>query len=359
MFSKVLSACLVRIVSLTLTLTLAQLLAVSVAFAADSEGGIKESAAEISAAKVKQIAEISGVDRVMLELKAIQAELNQSQSPVGSRRESLINRLIYLRGQLVQYLETSSLEVNASKASVELAMAKVDDARAKIVEHRARVLKRNSIVNFVSGGVTKMVGYSIALADINLPTNLLEIVDGGIQSALSGMAMKEQEEEKHFSQSVPSLLLTVINGNNSETHDYPRGVWNYLDSRALGGEAIISDTGDLAAVTSGKPVPVKTLKNGVIAGGADITVGSPTETRREKLLAAWAASGMIDRHTTVKQKGLGISSRLCAAKNFTAQLLEDRAAMLSDLKSVVSQMNNSLMQLSQMIKDSYRDDPAF
>lgn len=209
MFSKVFSACLVRIMSLTL----AQLLAVSVAFAADSEGGIKESAAEISAAKVKQIAEISGVDHVMLELKAIQAELNQSQLPVDSRRESLINRLIYLRGKLVQYLETSSLEVNASKASVELAMAKVDDARAKIVEHRARVLKRNSIVNFVSGGVTKMVGYSIALADINLPTNLLEIVDGGIQSALSGMAMKEQEEEKHFSQSVPSLLLTVINGN--------------------------------------------------------------------------------------------------------------------------------------------------
>lgn len=296
----------------------------------------------------------------MIELKAIQAELNQSQLPVGdSRRESLINRLIYLRGKLVQYLETSSLEVNASKASVELAMAKVDDARAKIVEHRARVLKRNSIVNFVSGGVTKMVGYSIALADINLPTNVLEIVDGGIQSALSGMAMKEQEEEKHFSQSVPSLLLTVINGSNSETHDYPRGVWSYLDSRALGGEAIISEsTGDLAAVTSGKPVPAKTLKNGVIAGGADITVVSPTETRREKLLAAWAASGMIDRHTTVKQKGLG-SSRLCVAKNFTAQLLEDRAAMLSDLKSVVSQMNNSLMQLSQMIKDSYRDDPAF
>lgn len=159
-----------------LALCLALTVAPAFAAAQDDAAGLGSTWTESSsAAKVKQIAEISGVDHILLELKAVQAELNQSQLPVGdSRRESLINRLIYLRGKLVQYLETSSLEVNASKASVELAMAKVDDARAKIVEHRARVLKRNSIVNFVSGGVTKMVGYSIALADINLPTNLLE-----------------------------------------------------------------------------------------------------------------------------------------------------------------------------------------
>lgn len=300
------------------------------------EAPLSDGGAAASRAKIEQIADISGTGPVMLELREVQSEIKRL--PAGSsQREALINRLIYLRGKLVQYLETTSLEVNSVKAAVELAIAKVDDSRAKIVERRARVLKRNSIVNFISGGVTKMVGYSIALADINMPTNLLEIVDGGIQSSLSGLAVKEQEEEKHFSQNVPSLLLTVINGNNDQTQDYPHGVWKYLDSRALGGEAIVSEAG------GSKEAGKETSKE--------------TETRREKLMAAWTASGMISRHQAPKQKGTSPAARVCVVKSVSAQLLEDRAAMLSDLKSVVSQMNNSLMQLSQLIKASYREDP--
>lgn len=300
--------------------------------AAAIEAPLRDGGSAAARAKIEQIAEISGTGPVMLELREVQSEIKRL--PAGSsQRDALINRLIYLRGKLVQYLETTSLEVNSVKAAVELAIAKVDDSRAKIVERRARVLKRNSIVNFISGGVTKMVGYSIALADINMPTNLLEIVDGGIQSSLSGLAVKEQEEEKHFSQNVPSLLLTVINGNNDETQDYPHGVWKYLDSRALGGEAIVSESADKEA-------------------------GKETETRREKLMAAWTASGMITRHQAPKQKGVSPAARVCVVKSVSAQLLEDRAAMLSDLKSVVSQMNNSLMQLSQLIKASYREDPT-
>lgn len=282
-----------------------------------------------------QIAEITGAEKVFRDLRQVQKKIAAVQN--DDQRERLITRLLYLRVKLAQCIETASLEVNSVKAAVELDISRVDDARARIVEHRARVLKRNSIINFVSGGVTKMVGYSIAMADINMPSNVLEVVDGGIQSSLSGLAMKEQEEEKHFTQTVPSLLNTVILGNNDETHDYPGGVWRYLESKVFGNEAIISGDAQLGG-----------------AGNSD--AGASSETRRERLLAAWKRSGMLARPDAKGSSG-GTRARMGMGKSVSAQLLEDRAAMLSDLKSVVAHMNNSLMQLSQYAKESYKDDP--
>ena len=230
-----------------------------------------------------QIADITGTAIIFAQVKSLQSQLGQGVG-TGNRDESraenraknygeLVQRLVYQRGKLVQYLQTSAFEVNAVKAEVELAIAKIDDARARIVEKRARVLKRNSIINFVSGGVTKMVGYSIAMGNVDLlTTNLLEVVDGGIQSSLSGLAVKEQEDEKHFVQSVPTLLTTIVDGTNDQTHDYPAGVWQYLNSRAFAGEAIITAS--------------------TVSKGGDTTGG---ETRRDKLIAAWTSSGHAGR----------------------------------------------------------------
>ena len=39
--------------------------------------------------------------------------------------------------------------------------------------------------------------------------------------------------------------------------------------------------------------------------------------------------------------------------------IDDSVAMMSDLKSSVSEMEISLMELSQVIKDSYKNDPEF
>jgi hypothetical protein len=292
--------------------------------------------------RAEQIAEITGTAKILAEVKDLQSQLNggaaastsTNDSNNASNNEQLIQRLIYHRGKLVQYLQTSSFEVNAVKAEVELAIAKIDDARARIVEKRARVLKRNSIINFVSGGVTKMVGYSIALSNVDLPTNLLEIVDGGIQSSLSGLAVKEQEDEKHFVQSVPTLLTTIIDGTNDQTHDYPAGVWRYLNSRAFAGEAIVTAS--------------------TLSKGGDTTGG---ETRRDKLIAAWSSSGMLGNKKTARNDAATPPGKISQGKTFSAQLLEDRAAMLSDLKSVVAQMNNNLMQLSELVKASYQQDP--
>ncbi|MBS1990579.1 MAG: hypothetical protein JSS83_08685 [Cyanobacteria bacterium SZAS LIN-3] len=301
------------------------------------EGGpaLAENALPAMNPRVLQIADITGAHAILQELQKVQAQLNGSDRGETAERSRLLLRLLYLRDKLTVYLQTASLEVNAVKAEVELAIAKIDDARAQIVEKRARALKRNSVINFVSGGVTKMVGYSLALADSDLPTNVLEILDGGIQSSLSGLAVKEQEEEKNFNQNVPPMLLTVINNTNEETHDFPRGVWQYLVSQSFSGEEIISETTQQM--------------------GGDTTGG---ETRRGKLIAAWTSSGMLGRHRAPRRKGVAPPmARIGQGKSVTAQLLEDRAAMLSDLKSVVAQMNNSLMQLSQLIKATYVQDP--
>jgi len=57
---------------------------------------------------------------------------------------------------------------------IELDMAHVQEAQAAMVGsgHSSR---RNTIINFISGGLTKISGYGIALGGPAMPTNILEV----------------------------------------------------------------------------------------------------------------------------------------------------------------------------------------
>ena len=66
---------------------------------------------------------------------------------------------------------------------------------------------------------------------------------------------------------------------------------------------------------------------------------------------------MLGEKKTGKNADATTPGKISRGKSVSAQLLEDRAAMLSDLKSVVAQMNNNLMQLSELVKASYQQDP--
>jgi hypothetical protein len=189
-----------------------------------------------------------------------------------------------------------------------------------MVEKRARALRRNTIINFVSGGITKIVGYSIALAGSDFPTNILEIFDGGVQCGLSGTVMKDLHEEGHLVKEMP-LLLTTLSKSEDTDGIYARQVWNYLNETPSGG---------------------------------------PGQSRRVELTTAWRKRGILDRHdkaTSLRADG-SLPKHLALAQ-ITPQLLDDRLAMLAELRSTVTEMHLSLMELSQRIKKSYDNDPSF
>jgi hypothetical protein len=264
----------------------------------------------------REIAEITGMMPVWNQLRAEQ-EKNANDSSAVARSVSMA-KLIYYRQRLMQAEQTVNFEVDSTRVSIETELAKLDDIQAALTERRARSLMRNTVINFVSGGVTKLAGYSLALGAADTPTNLLEIFDGGIQCALSAMTVKEQRVERQIAQKdVTPLLTTISDRSNARTRDYPESVWQFLSR-----------------------VPPDSTDRRV---------------RLEYLAQTWENAGLMgNKRKRPSNMSFGLSMR----KELASQLVEDRTAMLTDVKSVVSQMQNGLMDFSRALKQTYLDDPV-
>jgi hypothetical protein len=261
----------------------------------------------------REIAELTGMLPVWNHLRIVQEKM--SSDPTLVSRSDSMTKLLYYRQQLMQAEQTVNFEVDSTRVSVETELAKLDDIQAALTERRARSLMRNTVINFVSGGVTKLAGYSIALGSSETPTNLLEIFDGGIQCALSAMTIKEQHVERQIAQKDVTPLLTAISERtNARGKDYPDSVWQFL--------------------------------NRVPPGNRD------RQTRLEYLAQNWQDAGLMGSKR--KHTGFGLTMH----KELASQLVEDRTAMLTDVKSVVSQMQNGLMDFSRALKQTYLDDPV-
>lgn len=269
-----------------------------------------------------QVARFTGALVVMRDIETLQHDLRNTNQAITAPIPYLAKRqkLIYLREKLNMIIETSNLEVNATRGKIEALMSQVQTQQAKMVEKRARTLRRNTIINFVSGGVTKLAGYSIALGGNDITSNILEIFDGAVQCALSGTVIKDLHSESHVVGEMP-VMLTQLNKSEDPGGVYARQVWNYLNESSTGKE------------------------------------GQP---RRTELVDNWQSRGFFDRHSkanAIRENG-NFAGHFSLAR-ITPQLLDDRLAMLSELRSTVSEMHASLMELSLWVRQSYADDPSF
>ena len=260
----------------------------------------------------KEIADLAGISPILREL------INE-QNKTKSKELSLTliaqrQKIIYLRNKLNALMQAINLQISATHGRIESAIAQADELRAYVTERRNRITRRNTQINLVSGGATKMSGYSIALAPTitPIPTDVLEIFDGAVQATLSMLAMREQQKEKKLEHGMPAILVSFLNDPQSSSAQFSPGIWMYLNH----------------------------------ASPDNIT----NKTRREILIENWQKTGILPPP---------VSSSSNIKQPAKVNLLDQRLAMLSDLKSEVAEMNNGLMELSNAIALSYSSDPEF
>lgn len=268
---------------------------------------------------VREVAEITGVLPILERLIDEQSKVRSLQ-PHSLEMVEQKQRILYLRQKVIQALDTALFEINCTDGKIERASANLADAEADLNEHRARTIRRNTMINFVSGGVTKMVGYSLALGSVaELTTNLLEVFDGGIQSTLSGLTIRDQKVENQMLRGVPGFMTTLVAHPVNTTNDYPPIVWQYLNNVPPGGKT--------------------------------------TMTRRELLIRNWKQHGIMK--SQLANMKAGPNGQIIMNSALEGKWIADHSAMMTDLKSVISQMNTGLMVLSELVKDSYNVDPIF
>lgn len=241
----------------------------------------------------------------LLELKA-QARPGQPMSP----------EMLTVRLELTDRVFTAFLELRGVVAELDDQITENDEVRNYMEERRDRAIRMNNITNFVTNGALSMIGSSM---QINTPFsvqnagNEIGVVAGGLTTGISTYALKQARGGRRTAMAEPNMLTQVFDLPDPDAAiKYPDSVTIYLNDIPSGAEA------------SRKVQLIQrwlALKR--LAG-----IDSPEAKKRIELLAG-----------TVPQ-----------IKAVTIDLLEDRTAMLADVKSCVSQMTRELLEIMYAIR---------
>lgn len=241
-------------------------------------------------------------------------KLKQSAQPGAS--DGALLRALLLKQSITETIVTESFEVRSCLSNLEVEIAQADDLQAILEERRDKVIRLNTIANFLSGGITGIVGGSIKIAEVNeQAANGIDTGEGITQTALALLALKQQAGEKKIVEGTPNMLAKLFDVNAPHTErDYPPSVWRYLCS---------------------------------------VPPGSKTSlTRREELIKRWMQLKVISRKTTTTQKK-DVVGHLTGTKQQTLisiDLLDARSAMLHDVRAVVSEMDHPLLELMHTVR---------
>lgn len=215
-----------------------------------------------------------------------------------------------LRQEITEVVLGTSLEVDGIIAEIDNELAQMSAIRADLETRRDRAIGINTIANIVASGVTGVVG--TALQFKNSTANLgngIGVAGAGISTFLSLIGLRQQRGGHKTLGVAPNLLAKLFDKKPEFHSDYPEEVWTYLNA-----------------------IP---------------PAQAGTETRRALLIKRWKDLGLIESIETPKgqRKVELLTSSVSQQRSLTIDLLNDRAAMLEDVRAQVSLMKRDLSKL--------------
>jgi hypothetical protein len=223
---------------------------------------------------------------------------------------------IEARQTLMESVMIVSQDVRTFVHFVEEEVAKADAIYAMIAARRDKALKLNTYGDLIAGGISGMIGGGLAIADVNhISYDTIDAAEGLAQAGLAYLSLREQRGEKRIQKGLPNLLARLFEPEKGPSPAYPACVWKFLNSPSSQNPA--------------------------------------SQTRREKLVADWTKSGFcVSHHGTHRSREAALSERRAritnnSQKNYriTAGLIEDRSAMLHELRSTVTRLDVIMLEI--------------
>lgn len=224
-----------------------------------------------------------------------------------------------LRQEITEAVLGTSLEVDGIIAEIDNELAQITAIRSDLEARRDHAIGINTVANIIAGGATGVVG--TALQFKNSTANLgngIGVAGAGISTLLSLIGLRQQRGGHKTLGVAPNLLARLFDKKPEFHSDYPDEVWTYLNA-----------------------VP---------------PAESGTDTRRALLIKRWVEGGRIEPIDT--QKGQAkielLTSSISQQRSLTIDLLNDRSAMLADVRAQVSLMKRDLSKLMVGLRPQQR-----
>lgn len=229
--------------------------------------------------------------------------------------------LLHSRQQLLETVLTLSYQVSAFAQRVDSDIARADALSAYLAQKRDKAIRLNSIANFISGGITGIVSGSLFLGDVNhIAPDIIDTSEGAAQASLALLALKQQSGEKRLERGIPNVLSVVVDPEHRNKEFYPEIVLTYLNS------------------------PPVNSKTGL--------------TRREEILNKWTQMGFCLNRRRPRSRPDTRAAQITGTHpgdfRVTSDLLEDRMAMLTELRASVTELDNNFLEVMEYMRSSSR-----
>jgi hypothetical protein len=225
-----------------------------------------------------------------------------------------------VREKLVESVLMASLEIRSATSRIDAEISSTNETRDVLADSRERKGQNADIVNFMSGGTTTILTNALTEFTENpskgglIGGGAAGVLGGALQIGISAISVKINRGERRSSGVRPNMLAPLFGYTGGDTQ-FNEGVWAFLND----------------------PHPQAT---------------NPQQTRREHLLRQWMRIGRIAPLSTPKgQRQVGLLTGMSPQdRTITIDLLEDRALMLSDLRSAISQMDIEMLEIMRWVK---------
>jgi hypothetical protein len=215
---------------------------------------------------------------------------------------------ITLKAGLTESVLIASLQVRDVTARIDHEVVQLSRVHQLIQDRTDRGLKFNTLANVFGSGAINEAGQAAEMARNELPGEIFELVAGASTLMLSGFAIKQQNGGSRRLPAHPGLLAKPFGFTTDAEAEYPPVVWAYLTHVPIGGTTNQSR--------------LQLLQRYWLMHQFSPDLRTPSGKRRAAMLA-----------------GVGSEPRV------NMSLLEDRTALLQDLRAEVIQVDRALLEL--------------
>jgi hypothetical protein len=255
-------------------------------------------------AEAAEMAEALNITPLVTELQTLKRQINNDTTNV---------QLLSKRVQVLERLFMAQMEMQRVMAEIDSEVTKADEMRSFLETRRDRAITLNSVANIFAGGGLGAFGNALQFMSNEVPGEICELVSGTAAAGLSAYAIKQQSGSRQTLNRAPNMLAQLFGCEGSPHTTYPAMVWKYLNSVP----------------------PNATAKL----------------TRKELLFRKWERYERIDHRgkPQAEHKIELLAGVVPQQRAVTIDLLDDRAAMLADVRAAVSSMSHGLLELMTAI----------
>lgn len=227
-------------------------------------------------------------------------------------------QLIACISESTQIIQEANLSVDFTLAEIQAEQNIYNEILNTYSGDRDKATLRTNAISYILNGALWSVCEGLAIPtnthpNLTMPSGVTGILAGIIPSIASIYALKQLSGKKQTSEQDPNMLAKIFDYPVTPEIDYPRSVWQFLNTTQVG-------------ETSGK-------------------------TRRSLLIERWVADKNIPEFTesTASKQLDVITASVPRKKALNIATLNTRLAMLQQLSAEILKMKRMLLELSMVV----------